>query len=125
MTTLDEPHAPTHVSDRAARMQRLARMADALDSRFRIPGTRIRFGWDSILGLVPGLGAVVTLGPAAVQIVEGRNLGARTTTLLRMGANAVIDMLIGAIPVIGDIFDVVFKSNRRNLALLQRDLESK
>lgn len=109
---------------RARRLARLDRMAHALDSRFRIPGTSIRFGWDSILGLVPGLGGLVTLGPAALQIIEAVRMKVRRRILLRMCANAGIDFVVGGIPVIGDLFDVFFKSNRRNLALLKSELGS-
>lgn len=105
-----------------ARIARLDRLAKALDSRFRIPGTSIRFGWDSILGLVPGLGGAVTFVPAVMQIVEGRRLGARRSTLIRMAVNSGLDFFIGGVPIAGDVFDVFFKANRKNLELLKADL---
>ncbi|WP_425038152.1 DUF4112 domain-containing protein [Primorskyibacter sp. S187A] len=107
---------------RHGRLDRLERMANQLDSRFRFPGTNIRFGWDSVLGLVPGLGDIVTAGPAAWLILEGWRMGARKRALARMGLNAALDFTIGGIPVLGDLFDVAFKANRRNLALLKADL---
>lgn len=105
----------------SCRLHRFSKMADALDSRFRIPGTSIRFGWDSILGLVPGRGALVTVAPAAIQIAEGYRMGARKRTLARMGTNTALDLIIGGVPLIGDVFDVFFKSNKRNLALLHKE----
>lgn len=107
---------------RSARMARLARLANRFDSQFRIPGTKIRFGWDSILGLIPGLGAIATVAPAVILGVEGARLGARNATLVRMAGNTAIDLVVGGIPVVGDVFDVFFKSHRRNLALLERDI---
>ena len=111
---LNEPADP--------RIARLDAVANALDSQFRIPGTGIRFGWDSILGLVPGLGDAATLVPALWLLFEGYRLGARGRTLARMATNTVIDAAIGAIPFLGDVFDVAFKSNQRNVDLLRKDL---
>ena len=103
-----------------ARLDRLDRFADALDSRYRIPGTGIRFGWDSILGLVPGLGDVATLGPAGYILLEAHRMGAPNSVKVRMAANSGIDWVVGTIPVIGDILDVGLKANRRNVALLRQ-----
>lgn len=103
------------------RIERLDRMARALDSRFRIPGVGIMVGWDAILGLIPGLGAAVTLGPGVITIVEASRMGGRKRTMMRMAGNTAIDMVVGAIPVFGDIFDLFFKSNRRNVELLKSE----
>lgn len=108
--------------DRAARLARLDRLAHRLDARFRVPGTGVRAGWDSILGLVPGIGDLATAGPAAYMLVEGWRLGARKRTLLRMFANSGVDLLIGGVPILGDAFDVFFKANQRNIALLKSDI---
>jgi hypothetical protein len=97
-------------------------LADGLDSRYKIPGLPVRFGWDSILGLVPGLGDLVTTIPAAIFLVEGWRLGARKRVLARMGVNSALDLTLGGVPLLGDIFDVYFKANRRNLALLEAEL---
>ncbi|WP_424972768.1 DUF4112 domain-containing protein [Dinoroseobacter sp. S76] len=104
------------------RFARLDRMADTLDARFRIPGLGWRFGWDSVLGLLPGMGDLVTIGPAIYVIYEGHRLGARKSTLARMGLNSGLDLLVGSVPIFGDIFDASFKSNKRNVALLKEDL---
>lgn len=94
-----------------------------LDSRFRIPGTKIRFGLDSVLGLVPGIGDAATTVPAAYLLYRAHRLGVPTSLLARMGANVAVDLVVGAIPIVGDIFDVGFKANRRNVDLLRRHLE--
>ncbi len=115
------PSTSSRADDAGARIARLERLADKLDSRFSLFG--LRFGWDSILGLVPGLGDAVTAIPGAIMIYEGHRLGASMPTLVRMAANTGIDFVIGGIPVLGDAFDVAFKSHRRNIALLRRDLD--
>lgn len=106
-------------ADHAARIARLERLAHQLDSRFRLPGTKIRFGWDSILGLVPGVGDVVTLAPAAWIWLEAHRMGAPTGLKTRMAINSGVDWIVGSIPVVGDLFDVGIKANRRNVALLR------
>ncbi|MCK0150063.1 DUF4112 domain-containing protein [Marivita sp. S6314] len=106
------------------RLKRLERIANGLDSAFRIPGTRFRFGWDSMLGLIPGVGDVATLLPGAYIIVEAWRLGARKRTLARMCVNSTADVVLGTVPVLGDAVDAVFKANQRNLRLLKADLHS-
>ena len=93
-----------------------------LDEAFRIPGTGIRFGLDGIIGLVPGLGDVLA-GLLSVAIpLAGWLRGLPWVTLLRMAANLGIGLLVGTIPVLGDAFDIWWKPNRRNYALLTRSL---
>ncbi|WGH77931.1 DUF4112 domain-containing protein [Jannaschia ovalis] len=106
-------------ADHAARLARLERLAVQLDSRFRLPGTRIRFGWDSIIGLVPGVGDVATLVPAAWIWLEAHRMGAPAGLKARMALNTGVDWILGSIPVVGDLFDVGIKANRRNVALLR------
>ncbi|WP_299971078.1 DUF4112 domain-containing protein [uncultured Roseobacter sp.] len=106
----------------AGEIEKLDHLSTLLDSRFRIPGTPIRFGWDSLLGLIPGAGDLASLGPSAYLIYKGYRLGARKRTILRMTANTGLDFVIGAAPILGDVFDLVFKANNRNFALLRRDL---
>lgn len=117
------PSTSLPAADAADRMARIERVAGLLDSRFRIPGIGIRVGWDSILGLVPGLGDAVTTVPAGWMIWQAYQMGARKWTLARMGVNAAIDLFVGGVPIIGDVFDVAFKSHKRNLALLQDDMQ--
>jgi hypothetical protein len=109
-------------SDFAARLARLEALAHNLDSRYRVPGTKIRFGWDSILGLVPGLGDIATLGPAAYILLEAHRMGAPGSLKARMALNSGIDWVVGSVPVIGDLLDVGIKANRRNVELLKAHL---
>jgi len=103
---------------------RLSKLADLLDSRFRIPGTGIRFGVDSLLGLFPILGDGASALPAMYLIHRARRLGVPQALLNVMMANLAVDLAVGAIPVLGDFFDIAFKANRRNIALLKRHLET-
>ena len=105
------------------RLRRLERLADALDSRYRIPGTSIRFGWDSILGLVPGIGDIAPLGPAGFILLEGHRLGLPTHRKAKMAGWTALDWAVGSVPVIGDILDVGIKANRRNVAAIRTHLE--
>lgn len=110
--------------DRDQELERLTRLAGWLDSRFRIPFTGIRFGADSILGLLPLLGDSASLLPALYLLHRARKLGAPTPLLNRMLANIAIDFAAGSVPILGDIFDVTFKANRRNIALLREHMEA-
>ena len=110
--------------DHERRLDRLDRLADTLDSRYRIPLTRIRFGWDAILGLVPGLGDIATLGPAGFILLEAHRMGAPGGVKLRMAFNSGLDLIVGSVPLIGDLLDIGLRANRRNVALLRRHLES-
>ena len=95
-------------------------LARLLDSQFRFPGTNRRFGVDGLLGLVPGIGDAAGLALSTGVIVKAIGLGARGSTLTRMVLNVVLDTVVGTIPVIGTIFDFVYKANNRNVALLER-----
>jgi len=98
-------------------------VAALLDDIFRIPGTKIRFGLDALIGWVPGIGDAMT-GVASFLIVFGSwRRGAKGVTLVRMIANVLLETAIGAIPVAGDVFHVVWKANRRNYRLLIRERE--
>jgi hypothetical protein len=93
-----------------------------LDSAARVPGTSFRFGLDPVLGLVPGLGDVAGAVLSSYVVILASRLGAPTTVIVRMLGNVLIDTVGGTIPVIGDVFDAGWKSNSRNLALLERHL---
>jgi len=105
---------------RPTSLTRVSRLAYWLDAGIPIPGTSIRFGLDPVLGLVPGLGDAAGVLLAAWILFEGIRLGAPSATILRMASNIAIDALIGAVPVLGDVFDVVWKANLKNVALLER-----
>jgi len=106
-------------------LQRIRVLVDFLDNRYVIPGTNLRFGWDGLIGLIPGVGDVVTTGIAAYLVVLARQLGVPKRMMLRMAANVCMDMGLGAVPVVGNLFDVAFRANVRNLRLLERHLLSK
>lgn len=106
--------------DRVQEIADLERLADLMDSRFRVPGTDIRFGLDAVLGLVPGVGDGLVSLPGVYIIVRAHRMGAPFLLLSRMALNLTIDLVVGAIPLLGDLFDVGFRANRRNVALLRR-----
>ena len=103
-----------------ARLERLVRL---LDERFSLGG--FRFGLDGLLGLVPGVGDTLGALASAWLVLEARRLGAPRSVLLRMLVNLLLDYLVGAVPVLGDLFDFGFKANRRNLDLLRRALAAR
>ena len=105
-------------------IRRLARLAHWMDSRFRIPGTNVRFGLDSIVGLLPGVGDGATTIPAAYLIIRAHQLGVPRPLLLRMTLNVATDLVLGAVPIVGDLVDVGFKANLRNVDLLKRHVEA-
>lgn len=109
---------PIANGETTARLSR--KLSILLDDAFRIPGTNIRFGWDTLIGLVPGLGDASTAILALVPVATAWKLGASRWMLARMLANVGVDALIGAIPVLGDLFDLFFRANRRNARLLKR-----
>lgn len=111
---------PSAPGDPLARARTLARL---LDSAARVPGTNIRFGADAIIGLVPGLGDIGGAALAGYLVILAQRLGVPRAVVLRMLANVAVDTLAGSVPVIGDLFDVAYKSNLRNVALLERALE--
>jgi hypothetical protein len=109
----DSPAPSTNVST----IRQLARL---LDEVLRIPGTNIRFGLDAILGLIPGAGDVAGGILSAFIILQAARLGAPGSVLARMVMNVAVDSIVGAVPVLGDLFDIGWKSNTRNAALLER-----
>lgn len=111
--------------DEAELLARAETAARWLDTAFRIPGTSIRFGLDPILGLVPGLGDGLSLAVSAWVILMAHGAGAPWSLLARMAGNVAIDSLVGSIPVLGDLFDVGFKANRRNADLLRAHFEAR
>jgi hypothetical protein len=103
-----------------ATLDALRRYAVLLDSQFRVPGTNIRFGLDAIVGLIPGVGDISTPVFAGLLLLQGVRMRLPLVVQARMVLNAAIDMLVGLVPVAGDIVDIGFKANLRNLALLER-----
>ncbi|WP_435168984.1 DUF4112 domain-containing protein [Falsirhodobacter sp. 1013] len=104
-------------------LARLDRLAHRLDSKFRMPLLGFRFGWDGILGLIPGLGDFATAVPSALIIHRAWRLGLPRATLARMALNTGADFAFGSIPILGSVFDIYFKANMRNIALIRRHLQ--
>ena len=104
------------------RLAALARFAELLDSGIRIPGTQLRFGLDPLIGLIPGAGDAAGAVLAGWILVEAIRLGASRVTLVRIAGNIALDAGVGAVPLIGDIFDFAWKANVRNVTLLERHL---
>ena len=94
-------------------------LARALDTAIRIPGTGIRFGLDSIVGLVPGAGDVVSALMSGYIVLASARLGVPPWVVMRMILNLGVDTLVGSVPLVGDLFDVGFRANTRNAALLE------
>ena len=111
---------PLPSAEAAKRLARLRRLAWLMDGAFRLPGSKFRFGLNSLLGLPPGAGDAV-LGAISLYIVyEAYRLGVPRPDIARMIGNVVVETAIGAVPVAGDLFDVAFKANLRNLAIIDR-----
>lgn len=102
-----------------SRLRRLDKLAQLLDTVFLIPGTRFRVGLDGLLGFIPGVGDAIGAVFSVYIIFEAARLGFPKGTLLRMIGNVAIETVVGAIPILGDIFDIAWKANVRNVALLR------
>ena len=101
----------------------LKNLSRVMDSSIRLPGG-YRIGWDGIIGLIPGIGDLAGLG-ISLYIVSGAfRAGASLPTVVRMLFNVAIEAILGTIPIIGDIFDLTYKANNRNMALLQLQLDA-
>jgi hypothetical protein len=99
-------------------------LAQLMDGAFRIPRLNIRFGLDAIIGLIPGLGDIITTLISLYVLAAAQRYGVPRVTTLRMGLNIAIDAIIGAIPILGDLFDIAWKANERNVALLRRHINT-
>ena len=105
-------------SRRAVPIARVTRLAQVLDTAFRIPGTRIRFGVDQLLGLVPGLGDAIAALIGGFIVWTAVRVGAPPLVVGRMLVNIAVDAVVGAVPLAGTVFDIAFKAHRRNARLL-------
>ena len=131
MTSAREGEFLTEANERIARLpesvdraavKRVLLVAYILDEGFRIPVIGYRIGIDPLLGILPGAGDALSGGVSLYIVVEAARLGLSYTTLLRMVANITLDVLVGTIPLIGDLFDVVWKANTRNFELVMEEL---
>ncbi|MBF9238427.1 DUF4112 domain-containing protein [Hymenobacter sp. BT683] len=118
---MHQPNRPlTPVSfDADERLRWVERIARLMDSQFRLPGTRFRFGLDPLLGLVPVVGDLSSLVVSGALLLTMMRHGASGAVVVRMAINILLDTIIGAIPILGNLFDFAYKSNERNVALLR------
>lgn len=105
--------------DRQAALQQVRRIAELMDSRFKVPGTDFRFGLESIAGLLPVGGDAIGFAASAGLVLTMARHGASPRLVALMLVNVAVDAFVGAIPVLGDLFDVVYKANNRNVRLLE------
>ena len=106
--------------DADERLRWVARVARLMDNQFRLPGTRFRFGLDPLLGLLPVVGDLSTLAVSGALLLTMMRHGASGAVVVRMTFNILLDTIVGAIPLVGNVFDFAYKSNERNVALLRR-----
>ena len=104
--------------DRVRRLKRISRLARVMDTAIRIPVVGVRFGADSVMGLIPGVGDAAGGLIGLFIINEARKLGLPNHKLLRMVGNVGLDVAVGAVPLLGDVFDVYFKAHRRNADMI-------
>jgi hypothetical protein len=112
----------TVATPRLAQFQRLRRLSRLLDNAIRIPGTGLRFGLDPIIGLIPGGGDTVGMVLSSAIVLEAARMGASKSVLGQMAFNILLETVAGIVPVVGDFFDVAWKSNVKNIALLEDHL---
>ena len=98
------------------------RLVGLMESKYRVPGTGIRFGFDAVIGLVPGFGDFAGMLIGLAVVVEAIRLRVRLSVVLRMLANLWLDGVLGSVPVLGDLFDLYFRANARNLRLLEAEI---
>lgn len=108
---------------RADSVGRIAALAHLLDSAILIPGTNRRIGIDALLGLIPGVGDAVSAALASYIIWEARRLGLPRWKIARMVGNLALDTTVGAVPLLGDLFDMAYKANQRNMRIVIEHLE--
>ena len=104
-------------------LKRIRKIANLLDTAIGIPGTKIRFGLDPILGLIPGGGDLITAVISAYMIYLAARFGLERAEIFEMIKNVAVETAIGSVPVAGDIFDDYFKANIRNLEILEKHLK--
>lgn len=122
MTFTTIEHDARDAASAAARLKRLKTLAWAVDGIFRLPGTRFRFGLNSVIGLTPAAGDVMLAGISLYIVNEARKLGLPKEKIARMLANIGVEAAAGAVPLIGNLFDMGFKANLRNIAIIEEHL---
>ena len=117
--------AAADADPRQRALRRLDRLASVLDTCIPVPFLRTRIGIDGLIGVVPGVGDAATGAVSLYIVAEAWRLGVPATTILRMLGNVAVDTVIGVIPLFGDLFDLAYKANRRNVELLRRTLRAR
>jgi hypothetical protein len=112
-------YATPFLGSEASRLARLKRIAWIVDAAFRLPGTRFRFGLNSVVGLTPAAGDALLAAVSLYIVYEAHKLGVPRHKLARMLGNVGIEAVAGAVPILGDLFDMGFKANLRNLAIIE------
>lgn len=118
-----KPSSPVPADPRVPRLQRLRRLSHWLDNAIGIPGTRYRIGLDPIIGLIPGGGDTVGMILSSAIVMEAARMGATKVVLGKMVFNILLETVAGTVPVMGDIFDAAWKSNVKNIVLLEDHLK--
>lgn len=103
--------------------RRMEAMEKLLERSLTVPGTKLTFGLDSVVGLIPVVGDAIAAALGAYLLWEAKNLGLPKWKLWRMAGNIAFDTAVGAVPVAGDLFDFAFRSNSRNLRIVKRHLD--
>ncbi|HEU4557107.1 MAG TPA: DUF4112 domain-containing protein [Longimicrobium sp.] len=128
MNTRDRPtrHEIIEPGDekRAALVRRLDALAHVMDNSIPLPGTGARFGLDAVIGLIPGIGDAVGGLLSAYVVLEAARLGAGPAVVMRMLLNVAIETVVGAVPIVGDLFDAGWKANARNVRLLHQAIDA-
>jgi hypothetical protein len=114
---------PSVVNPRYTSLQRLRQLSYVLDNAIPIPGTGYRIGLDPILGLLPGAGDTVAGVLSAYIVVEAARMGIPRETLVRMVSNIILEVVLGSVPLLGDVFDAMWKANARNITLLESHVD--
>ena len=118
---MTDPQDITPSNDREQAIQRLRKLALLLDESFEIPGTNYKVGLDPLIGLLPVAGDTVMMAVSLFIVWRAWKLGVPKRNLARKVANICVDSFVGSVPIIGDIFDFIYKSNKKNVALIDLD----
>lgn len=115
---------PMNTAERLATLNRIRKLSRLMDTAIGIPGTRFRIGIDPIIGLIPGAGDIVSTGFSAYIIYLATHFGIPAKDLRQMIFNIGLEAAVGTVPLVGDLFDAYYKSNIRNLAILEQHLQA-
>jgi hypothetical protein len=114
----------TNTIERLATLNRIRKLSRLMDTAIGIPGTKFRIGLDPIIGLIPGAGDIISTGFSAYIIYLATRFGIPRQDLQRMILNIGLEAVVGTLPLVGDLFDAYYKSNIRNLAILEQHLQA-